>query len=245
MPNPLRCFNCQKFGHHENNCPVDLGFVCANCGAGGHEHHTSPVKTSENALTAARTMFLDQANAKFGRKRRKLLKVTKNITYLEAKKLFESQTSELDLTKIVQSLCSNPESKTIGTQFFETDFNIHPSSKVITPSVKPKSQPKPTSVSQSQASSQSQSNSWSRSDSALSHSGSQSNAQSSSQAGSQSRPQSSSQSNSQSSSQKRIIIDPLLDEAMVEDRTLVEVRPPTNKERDITIPSKWQINMAS
>ena len=41
-------------------------------------------KTSQNALTAARTMFLDQANAKFGRKRRQLLKVTKNITYLEA-----------------------------------------------------------------------------------------------------------------------------------------------------------------
>ena len=34
IPNPLRCFNCQKFNHHENNCPEDLGSVCENCGTG-------------------------------------------------------------------------------------------------------------------------------------------------------------------------------------------------------------------
>ena len=27
IPHPLRCFNCQKFNHHENNCPEDLGSV--------------------------------------------------------------------------------------------------------------------------------------------------------------------------------------------------------------------------
>ena len=130
------------------------------------------------------------------------IKVTKNITYLEAKKQFESQTSDLDFTKIVQSLSSKPESKTVGTQFFENDFTIHPSSKVITPSVKPKSQPKPNSSSQSQPSSQSQSNSRSRSGSSRPQSGSQSSSKSSSQSHTQSGSQSSSQSNSKSSSQK-------------------------------------------
>ena len=38
VPNPLRCFNCQRFGHHETNCPVDIGSVCKNCGTGGHDH---------------------------------------------------------------------------------------------------------------------------------------------------------------------------------------------------------------
>ena len=160
------------------------------------------------------------------------------------KKLFESQTTELDFIKIIQSLSSKPESKTVGTQYFETDFNIRPSSKVITPSVKPKSQPKPTLVSQSQPSSQSQSNSRSRSDTAHSQSGSQSSSHSSVQSGSESRSMSSFHSNSQSP-QKRIIIDLLHDEVLVEDRTLAEVRPSTNKEKDLTIPSKWQTNMAS
>ena len=27
VPNPLRCFNCQRFGHHETNCAVDIGSV--------------------------------------------------------------------------------------------------------------------------------------------------------------------------------------------------------------------------
>ena len=36
VPNPLRCFNCQRFGHHETNCPVDIGSVCEKCGLGGH-----------------------------------------------------------------------------------------------------------------------------------------------------------------------------------------------------------------
>ena len=30
IPNPLRCHNCQKYGHHENRCTKDP--LCANCG---------------------------------------------------------------------------------------------------------------------------------------------------------------------------------------------------------------------
>ena len=114
---------------------------------------------------------------------------------MEAKKIFENQTPELDFTKIVTSLSAKPESKTIGTQFFESDFTINPSSKVISPTVKPKSQPKPTPVSQSHSNTQSQSNTRSRSGPSRSHS------QSSSQSSSQS--QSCSQSSSQNSSQKK------------------------------------------
>ena len=68
------------------------------------------------------------------------IKVTENVPYLEAKKIFENQTRELDFTEIVTSLSAKPESKTVGTQFFESDFTINPSSKVISPSIKPKSQ---------------------------------------------------------------------------------------------------------
>ena len=33
IPNPLRCFNCQRFGH-ENSCPELPGSVCEKCGMG-------------------------------------------------------------------------------------------------------------------------------------------------------------------------------------------------------------------
>ena len=44
VPNPLRCFNCQKFGHHEDKCPVYPGSVCERCGMGDHDHHTNHCK---------------------------------------------------------------------------------------------------------------------------------------------------------------------------------------------------------
>ena len=34
IPNPLRCFRCQRFGHHKNSCRRDE--VCARCGTQGH-----------------------------------------------------------------------------------------------------------------------------------------------------------------------------------------------------------------
>ena len=34
IPNPLRCYQCQVFGHHENKCKREQ--LCANCGQ--HKH---------------------------------------------------------------------------------------------------------------------------------------------------------------------------------------------------------------
>ena len=34
IPNPLRCYNCQVFGHHENKCGRYA--VCCNCGEPEH-----------------------------------------------------------------------------------------------------------------------------------------------------------------------------------------------------------------
>ena len=197
VPNPLRCFNCQRFGHHETNCPVDIGSVCEKCGAGGHDHHTSACKNTPKCVNCGKDHLSRSNQCEVWKKEKEIskIKVTKNIPYLEAKKIFENQTLELDFTKIVTSLSAKLESKTIGTQFLESDFTINPSSKVISPTVKPKSQPKPTSVSQSHSNTQSQSNSRSRSGPSRSHS--QSGSQSSSQS------QSGSQSGSQNSSQKK------------------------------------------
>ena len=50
IPNPLRCFNCQKFNHHENNCQEDLGSVCENCGTGNYDHLTSKCKNPTKCI---------------------------------------------------------------------------------------------------------------------------------------------------------------------------------------------------
>ena len=36
IPNPLRCYNCQKFGHHEQNCAKTA--ICKTCGESGSDH---------------------------------------------------------------------------------------------------------------------------------------------------------------------------------------------------------------
>ena len=137
VPNPLRCFNCQRFGHHETNCPVDIGSVCEKCGAGGHDHHTSACKNAPKCVNCGKDHLSRSNQCEVWKKEKEIskIKVTKNVPYLEAKKIFENQTPELDFTKIVTSLAGKPESKTIGTQFFESDFTINPSSKVISPTV--------------------------------------------------------------------------------------------------------------
>ena len=53
VPNPLRCFNCQKFGHHESNCPFDEGSVCEKCGTGNHDHLTSQCKNPPKCVNCS------------------------------------------------------------------------------------------------------------------------------------------------------------------------------------------------
>ena len=48
VPNPFKCFICQKFCHHESNCSVDEGSVCERCGKGDHDHTTSQCKHLAN-----------------------------------------------------------------------------------------------------------------------------------------------------------------------------------------------------
>ena len=56
IPNPLRCFNCQRFGHLENSCPELPGSVCEKCGMGDFDGHgsTRPVTNSAPESTRPR-----------------------------------------------------------------------------------------------------------------------------------------------------------------------------------------------
>ena len=38
IPNPLRCYNCQKYGHHEDNCRGRQ--ICGKCDQQDPDYHT-------------------------------------------------------------------------------------------------------------------------------------------------------------------------------------------------------------
>ena len=63
------------------------------------------------------------------------VKVTRNITYIEARKIVE-QTPEVTFSKIVQSAVAKPELKTVSTQTSDEDKVITSSTKVLDPTPK-------------------------------------------------------------------------------------------------------------
>ena len=133
VPNPLRCFNCQRFGHHENNCPVVPGSVCENCGTGGDDHRTSKCKNPAKCVNCGGPHMSRSSDCEVWKKEKEVMKikVTQRLTYPEARKVYDQQTPEFTFSKIVSSIPLKPETKTTSTQFNESDFKITESSKVI------------------------------------------------------------------------------------------------------------------
>ena len=158
IPNPLRCFNCQRFGHHENGCPKAPGSVCEKCGMGEFDHPTNACKNEAKCVNCHKNHQSKSNQCEIWKKEKEIMKikVTQKITYLEAKKIQENQ-PEITFAKVVQSLNTKPETKESSTQFNEKDSVIKANSKVITPTVKPK--PKPTSTHQSRPPTKSQNSS--------------------------------------------------------------------------------------
>ena len=118
IPNPLRCFNCQRFGHHENGCPEAPGSVCEKCGMGEFDHPTNACKNEAKCVNCHKNHQSKSNQCEIWKKEKEIMKikVTQKITYLEAKKIQENQ-PEITFAKVVQSLNTKPETKESSTQF--------------------------------------------------------------------------------------------------------------------------------
>lgn len=89
IPNPLRCFRCQKFGHGKNNC--NRIAVCAKCGQEGHEDITC-----QNPVHCANCSGSHPAFAKdcpVWSKQREItqMKFEKHISFYEARQIVEKR----------------------------------------------------------------------------------------------------------------------------------------------------------
>ena len=91
VPNPLRCFNCQKFGHHESNCPADLGSVCEKCGKGNHDHLTSQCQNKAQCVNCGENHMSRSSDCDVWKKEKEVMKikVTQRLTYPEARKIYD------------------------------------------------------------------------------------------------------------------------------------------------------------
>ena len=112
IPNPLRCFQCQKFGHHENNCKGTL--ICVHC-AGVGDHHEGSCKKPVKCANCGDPHPANSNKCPIWKKEKEVTRVkfTNNISYPEARKIVENIPAQT-YSAIVQS--SNKVMKDAQTQ---------------------------------------------------------------------------------------------------------------------------------
>ena len=88
IPNPLRCFKCQRFGHHKTNCKRDL--ACARCGTAGHEDKECKLPPHCVNCDGEHGSFSRDCPVWKQEKDIQTVRVTRGITFPEAKKIVQA-----------------------------------------------------------------------------------------------------------------------------------------------------------
>ncbi|MCG8115590.1 MAG: hypothetical protein N0E45_09510 [Candidatus Thiodiazotropha endolucinida] len=91
IPNPLRCYRCQVFGHHESRCTKKP--LCPNC---GEEKHVNNHQNCENEAKCVNCggkhpVFSRECSAWKKEKEILTVKYQKSITFPEARKIVEER----------------------------------------------------------------------------------------------------------------------------------------------------------
>ncbi|GFX58254.1 uncharacterized protein TNCV_4050121 [Trichonephila clavipes] len=114
IPNPLRCFKCQRFGQSQTSCRDQL--TCSRCASAGH--------SSTDCTLEPKCINCLQSHASDSKlcpkwmleKQIQKIKTNKNISYSEARKLMVPQPS--------QTYAQITKPTAISTQTTQTDPNI-------------------------------------------------------------------------------------------------------------------------
>ena len=136
----MRCFNCQKFGHHEDNCKLTDAVICDRC---GESKHTSSIcQRPFKSVNCGKEHSARSAECEVWKREKEIMRIKtiRKISYFGAKKQYETS-FELRYSKIVQSAIAKPQTRTCGTLYDPLDFRqgTKSSSKSTSSSV-PKSQ---------------------------------------------------------------------------------------------------------
>ncbi|XP_033729681.1 uncharacterized protein LOC117318861 [Pecten maximus] len=93
IPNPLRCRNCQKYGHHEDRCGRNT--VCEHCGREGHTDNDQCNIVGKRCINCQGNHAASSRDCPAWKKEREVLRVkyTENISFPEARRIVESKDS--------------------------------------------------------------------------------------------------------------------------------------------------------
>ncbi|GBN71715.1 hypothetical protein AVEN_270916-1, partial [Araneus ventricosus] len=91
IPNPLRCFKCQRFGHSKTSCRGTL--TCARCAEVGHK--STDCTRTEKCVNCKGEHTSFSRNCSAWKQEKEIISIKnkkKQISYPEARKLVNSQT---------------------------------------------------------------------------------------------------------------------------------------------------------
>jgi hypothetical protein len=91
IPNPLRCYKCQKYGHHEDRC--SRAKVCGRCG--DHSHQEADCRATPHCVNCGKEHHANSKDCDTWKQEKEIqrVKFTSNIPYPEARKLVQAKTS--------------------------------------------------------------------------------------------------------------------------------------------------------
>lgn len=91
IPNPLRCYKCQKYGHHEDRCSRDK--VCGRCG--DRSHQEADCRATPHCVNCGKEHHANSKDCDTWKQEKEIqrVKFTNNIPYPEARKLVQAKIS--------------------------------------------------------------------------------------------------------------------------------------------------------
>lgn len=89
VPNPLRCFTCQRFGHHKSKCRKSS--VCVNCGQEGHNKETCQNEPKCVNCTGPHSAMDKNCPSWKTEKEIQTVKIKQNVSFSEARKIVLSR----------------------------------------------------------------------------------------------------------------------------------------------------------
>ncbi|GFT42832.1 uncharacterized protein TNCV_2172811 [Trichonephila clavipes] len=92
IPNPLRCFKCQRFGHSQTACRGQL--TCSRCASVGHA--SSDCSLQQKCVNCSQPHSADSKLCPKWKIEKEIqtIKTNRNISYIEARKFITQQPSQ-------------------------------------------------------------------------------------------------------------------------------------------------------
>ena len=136
IPNPLRCFDCQKFGHHETKCKSPI-MRCGKCGVDADFHNEQSCTGPLKCVNCDGPHESRSRDCPEWKKEKEILKIkyTNNISFPEVRKFVKEKHTPIS-EKSYASIIKNTSHTSVGVDHatqFEDINGVQTSDRIIIP----------------------------------------------------------------------------------------------------------------